>query len=353
VALVNKLISVEAAKTRFQELERQAGVSLGSVAALQDRLTKQTELGLISEREARTQLQTAIKGQGAAIEAILPEMEELARVTGDPRMLENVEALKLELLTLGNTTDVVGTQINSALGDSMSSLLQDLSDGVGSAKDAFRSFADSVLDSFRKILSDQITKQLMQMLASMVGNSGGGAGGIGGLISSFFAAAATGGQIKGRGQVQRFDRGGKVLGPGTETSDSIPAMLSKNEFVHKAAAVRHYGAEFMHLLNQMRIPKDALMQLIAPQRRLAFASGGHVGNYSMPRISMPTVKVQGFAQGGIAMQDTTPASSEESAAQPIKILNVMDSSMVSDYLASPSGEKIILNVMQKNQSRRG
>jgi hypothetical protein len=48
------------------------------------------------------------------------------------------------------------------------------------------------------------------------------------------AYAATGGEIDAR-------RGGHLKGPGTGTSDSIPARLSDGEFVMTAAAVRGAG----------------------------------------------------------------------------------------------------------------
>ena len=47
--------------------------------------------------------------------------------------------------------------------------------------------------------------------------------------------------------------GGYVTGPGTSTSDSIPAMLSNSEYVMNAAAVSHYGVGFMHSLNAMKL----------------------------------------------------------------------------------------------------
>ena len=50
-----------------------------------------------------------------------------------------------------------------------------------------------------------------------------------------------------------FAAGGFVSGPGTGTSDSIPAMLSDGEFVMRATAVRQYGPEFMNALNQQRV----------------------------------------------------------------------------------------------------
>ncbi|MFI2632634.1 hypothetical protein ACH5A2_19880 [Streptomyces collinus] len=42
---------------------------------------------------------------------------------------------------------------------------------------------------------------------------------------------------------------GRVTGPGTETSDSIPAMLSAGEYVIRASSVRKYGERFMDAVN--------------------------------------------------------------------------------------------------------
>ncbi|MBX9392285.1 hypothetical protein K4749_01390 [Streptomyces sp. TRM72054] len=43
--------------------------------------------------------------------------------------------------------------------------------------------------------------------------------------------------------------GGRIVGPGTETSDSIPAMLSAGEYVVRASSVRKYGERFMDAVN--------------------------------------------------------------------------------------------------------
>ena len=62
---------------------------------------------------------------------------------------------------------------------------------------------------------------------------------------------------------QQFAGGGFVRGPGTSTSDSIPAMLSNGEYVIRAAAVNKLGRGFLDLINNG-----------APVAR--FASGGLV-----------------------------------------------------------------------------
>jgi TP901 family phage tail tape measure protein len=47
--------------------------------------------------------------------------------------------------------------------------------------------------------------------------------------------------------------GGRIVGPGTATSDSIPAMLSNGEFVIRTAAVQKYGESFFQQANAMRL----------------------------------------------------------------------------------------------------
>jgi hypothetical protein len=52
-----------------------------------------------------------------------------------------------------------------------------------------------------------------------------------------------------RGGLAKFARGGMVKGPGTGTSDSIPAMLSAGEFVMRADAVKSIGADRLNAMN--------------------------------------------------------------------------------------------------------
>jgi hypothetical protein len=57
--------------------------------------------------------------------------------------------------------------------------------------------------------------------------------------------------------VQALATGGKISGPGTETSDSILIAGSRNEWMINARASRHYGDAFMDRLNRMQIPRFA------------------------------------------------------------------------------------------------
>ena len=53
--------------------------------------------------------------------------------------------------------------------------------------------------------------------------------------------------------------GGLITGPGTGTSDSIPAMLSNREYVVKASAVQKYGPAFFDSVNAMRFSGGGLV----------------------------------------------------------------------------------------------
>jgi len=48
--------------------------------------------------------------------------------------------------------------------------------------------------------------------------------------------------------------GGYISGPGTPTSDSIPAMLSNGEYVIKAASVNKFGKNFLDAINAGKLP---------------------------------------------------------------------------------------------------
>ncbi len=73
---------------------------------------------------------------------------------------------------------------------------------------------------------------------------------------------------------QKFATGGYISGPGTGTSDSIPALLSNGEYVIRAAAVRKLGKNALDLLNRgIPIPR--------------FADGGMVGAVSSMQPAGP------------------------------------------------------------------
>lgn len=71
---------------------------------------------------------------------------------------------------------------------------------------------------------------------------------------------------------------GVVRGPGTDVSDSVLARLSKGEFVMRAAAVRAYGEDTMHAMNNIQMPSQryAMGGMVPTSSLPYFAAGGAI-----------------------------------------------------------------------------
>ena len=83
------------------------------------------------------------------------------------------------------------------------------------------------------------------------------------------------------GSVAREDmtHGGEVDGPGTETSDDIPAWLSDNEYVLNAEAVKMIGVDTLDAINQkgLEMRRGGPKKPQVSQHGLKLASGGNLG----------------------------------------------------------------------------
>ena len=105
-------------------------------------------------------------------------------------------------------------------------------------------------------------------------------------INTMSASAESG----GGGDTPTFAGGGSIRGPGTSTSDSIPAWLSNNEWVMRAKAVRKYGTSFMRAINEGRfkMPKFSMggLNMIAPAPRSHFADGGQVSTGNLRPLNL-------------------------------------------------------------------
>lgn len=149
--------------------------------------------------------------------------------------------------------------------------------------------AQSFGDAMKNILQ-QLIAQLIQaaIYATIVAACTGGGGGFAARWSKAF----------GKG----LATGGAVDGPGTGTSDSIPAMLSNGEYVLNAHAVDRLGVPFLNGLNTGRLR--------------GFASGGLVGS------------------GGAYNRPASVASSSSSTSNSITLnVSALDASSFADFLA--------------------
>jgi TP901 family phage tail tape measure protein len=142
-------------------------------------------------------------------------------------------------------------------------------------------------------------------------------------------------------RVKRLASGGMVQGPGSGTSDSIPAMLSDGEFVIKAAAVNKYGKEVFDSFNSLKL-----------------ANGGYVASsYSMPSINTGGGSRYGaaaarFSGGGMATLDGR-LSQGNNGTMGNTVLNVTNTYYIPESLTKEEVGRYIVDLQKKELSRFG
>lgn len=163
-----------------------------------------------------------------------------------------------------------GRNVASSIGQAVGSIV----DGSKSVGQAMREVLNSIINN---IVTTAAEFAAVCAMLSMYGVNPPGPiaakmmFGIG--VTHQYEAGSKGAKLAG----QKFASGGIIYGPGTSTSDSIPAMLSNGEYVVRAAAVRKIGLPTLNAINAGR----------------GFADGGiasasaFVGKSQAPVKSMP------------------------------------------------------------------
>ena len=253
IATVGRLIDVKAASADLAAYETQFNAALTRMRASEESIAIQRQSGLLTEAQARQQILTLHQDTGQALHDLLPRLEEAATAIG-PEAVARVQGWKNEIANVKLVVDDVSTKIDGSIQDGLTEAFIGIIDGSKSAAQAFGDFGRSVLATIQKLLAQKLAESLFGNLYKAGAGTGSG---LGSMISGLFKGFAV---------------GGFVSGPGTSTSDSIPARLSAGEFVVNARAVSRVGVAFL----------DALNGVAAGPRvrtgRLAFATGGFVAD---------------------------------------------------------------------------
>jgi lambda family phage tail tape measure protein len=163
------------------------------------------------------------------------------------------------------------------------------SDAFRGMEDAFASFVTTGKLNFSSLATSVITDiARMQARSAISGLFNYAAS----AVSSYFspsAGAATGTTTGLNTFGFHLATGGAVSGPGTSTSDSIPAMLSNGEGVLNARAMQKLGVPALNALNQGNV-----------HGMLRFATGGYVGSAAASTSSAGglTIAPQITVEGG-------------------------------------------------------
>ncbi len=359
VSLVDRLINVKAAQANLAALETQWRQVTERLRNAQEAIQTQQQAGLLTEAQARQQIVTLQQQSATEMERLLPTMQQAAQAIG-PDAVIRVQAWRNELDRTRLTVDEMAPLWNR-IGESFGGALNGMITGAQTWRSALASIFQQVADAFLQQIVIQPFQQWIAMQARMLAlklgfiqqeqtvdaaasaakvaqkttettavvsmdaaKAGAGAAAsqasipyVGPALAVAAMVAMVAAVMALLGGIKKFAGGGLVSGPGSATSDSIPARLSAGEYVVRAAAVRQVGVAFL----------DSLNGLSAGPRfkggELAFAAGGLV-----PELKVPPAQRQ--------------------MNQAVRIVNAVDPGVTHGHLQSPAGEKVIVNIIGRN-----
>lgn len=198
------------------------------------------------------------------------------------------------------------------LGQGFDDVISSLIEGGGRWKDALANLAKDFFGTLSKEFMLQATGGTADSLGKLLGNI------VGNLLKSAFGALGGGVNlpILPGVPIPAIASGGIVSGPGTSTSDSIPAWLSNGEFVVNARAVQTYGRGFLEKVNDRRLP--------------AFAMGGYVGRETARPVLYR-------AEGGMISRERSHASTHTTGREPAPIAAAPVTVIQNFQIAAPAG----------------
>lgn len=278
---LDKLLPVAETKIRVDDLKKQLDDLFTYQSQQETSIQAQVQGGLLNEIQGRQRLVQLHQEVGDKIKGYLPQLKEMATAPGEAgdKIREMIRQLEEELGKLNQAGNELTQAFRDGLQSGIESSLMGLAKGTMNLRDAVKNLALTIINSMAQLAAQQLAQMATSSLM-------GASGGMGGLMASVFAAD-----------------GGQVRGPGSTTSDSIPAMLSDQEFVTRAAVVQQPGAlGFLHDFN-----RHGMAALEGWLPRVRHASGGLAG---IPAQNMPVPA---------SVPETAIATPSAASQQPISL----------------------------------
>ena len=305
INLIKKILPLEQAKVQVDGLQTEINKLFQNQSAQEQSIQAQVQTGLITHLAGQQKLKEVYAQTVSEIEKQLPLLERLAKMPGQQgeqarAMLEQMKLKIVELKTAGNELQKA---FEDGLTRGIESSLMSLAQGTMTLKDAIKNLALTVVNAMAQVAAQQLALQAVSGITGLFGGAAGAS-----------VMAATGGYIRG---------------PGTGTSDSIPARLSNGEFVVREAMVRKYGVGFLHAINRGRLA--------------GFADGGLVSSPAMPQYREPRLTQ--------AMQEGT-AGQIQVAAPPVNIkqtLAVDSAELFTAGIGTVAGERAVMTTLIANK----
>lgn len=385
LAWLDKLIPVTEAKVRVDDVQREMERILAEQQRQEQSVNVQQDAGLLTELDARQRILDIHRQTYEQLQQIRPVLADLAQQPGavGEAAAQALAALDAQAQQLKATTTLLQETLRSGLTSGFTEALNGLAKGTMNLREAVTALGQSVLDAMTQMAAENLAQSLTSGVMGMFGAGGGqadmasGAAAVTGSAAALSTAGAS--LITGAAAIQAsattlaaangmssassvagaatsgaassgwlstamswagsfFADGGHVRGPGTGTSDSIPAWLSDYEFVTRAAVVTQPGAlSFLQDFNTR-----GMAALNDWSYRVRHNTGGLAG------VPAPALPAPGMPGGRLA----EPAASMSATLKNSQTFNLIDSpERIAEVLNSPAGDQAFTVMLSRDPAK--
>lgn len=203
------------------------------VKAASQSIAQRVFQGEITSRQGAEEFKGILAEEVSKTLELIATLEVLRRTINDPKQVDVIDEMVTRLQ--GHLTDLdrqvlnsdrilqlFGQRFRNEVESTLADAFTDIVTRAKSVGQAFRDMAASIIRDIAQIINRMIAMRIVE-------------GAIG--LFSF------------PGLDIRAASGGLILGPGTGTSDSIPARLSSGEYVMRASAVKSVGVDTLDMIN--------------------------------------------------------------------------------------------------------
>lgn len=225
----------------FNSKVQEANRALADFNRARTTVQRESLTARLSEVESAKRLVEFDAARVPALRAAADALTQIAQASGNQELTDralgfsdSISQLESSLAAASVAASTFRADFESAFESGLSSFLADGINQVRTLEEAFHRLARSIIADIQRISAQKLSKSITD------------------LFSSAFSGGLNSGQqtLLHAARLVGFADGGFVAGPGTGRSDSVPAMLSRGEFVVQSSVASQPGiAELLMNLN--------------------------------------------------------------------------------------------------------
>lgn len=345
VQLVDKLIDLEYARSRLSELETIINERIGGLRTFETAISAQVDAGLITQTEGERQLRAVREESIKQLELYRQTLQELYDETADIEVLQSIQELDTELARLYAAQQQRILELKQAGVDALAGGFRELITGAKNVEDALRGVAVSFGQALADIAAQALAQKAIEALTSLFGGGGAKSNPATNVAAAAAAGTAYATPITAASTALTL-AGGTVTTGAAALSTAAAALQAAATTLLIANSVSAGVAHSGGIIGKTSLPKRAVPAwLFAGAPR--YHSGGIVGLKpgEVPAILQTGEEVLSRDDPRNAQNQNGSPTSADSA---VRIVNVLDPSLVSEAIGSATGEKAIMNVITRN-----